>query len=482
MLMTDWRMIRKNPALIQRFRHHSHQAKPFDAALCIVSFTRRKMMCSTGLQSFVMWALVGDNIRLHQILSRGVCHRRTLMHLEIEPMGFDFFSILRKFHIIHPDRFLTDKNEIGTIAWALYFGRMLNCVSMPINHEHARVFAEYGYLLRDELSSLVLAMIDPQKSFQIFSELRDRSDYWHIAWANAVVKEGFKVPTNIEIFEKLRVIYRKFKLLATNGTVTDGLLEETLWTVGAFYMDAICTLSMITGKKVIGFIKKYFNMKMAPKLLNTFSKHSFPVKSCAFLNANGVTVPFISMGYGSATNSSNLTIRSIGNKTLELSTEVQGQKVILANSLPNDFHALCGSVFFIKMISNVCVATQICNEIKFWGIKCCRHKIILLATLDLSRFFGPHVAINFFQLFKRQIILWIDASQLVVIPFSISENGFFLGKPRTFPLTYFDGVKQVDESETKFTVYYTVLEGSYIKTCTRILNCTGEEPTLLKDA
>jgi hypothetical protein len=474
MLMTDWRMIRKKPALIQRFRHHSHQAKRFDAALCIVSFTRRKMMCSTGLQSFVMWALVGDNIRLHQILSRRVCHRRTLMHLEMEPMGFDFFSILRTFYIIHPDRFLTDESDIGRIAWALYFGRMLNCVSMPINHEHARVFAEYGYLIRDELSSLVLAMIDPQKSFQIFSELHDRSDYWHIAWANAVVKEGFKVPTNIEIFKRLRVIYRKFKLLANNVTVTDGLLEETLWTVGAFYMDAICTLSMITGKKVYRHIKKNFNPCMAPKLLNRFSTHYFPVKSGEFLKASGVAVPFISIGHGSATNSSNLTICSIGNKTLELSTEVQGQKVILAYSLTEDFHALCSSVSFIQMISEVCFATQICNEIKFWGIKCSRHKIILLATLDLSRFFGPHVAINFFQLFKRQIILWIDASQLVVIPFSISENGFFLGKPSTFPLTYFAGVNQVDKSETKFKVYYTVLEGSCIRTRRRILNCAGE--------
>jgi hypothetical protein len=478
MLMTDWMMI-------HQFRHHRHQPKKLDAELCIISSERRKKMCSSGLQSFVMPMLVGHHRSLHVILSRRVCHMRSCMHLQMDPTGFDLCSIHKAFYSIHPEGFLTAKHDVGKIAWTLYFGRRLNSADIPINPDFARVFAEYGHLNGDHLSSLVLAMIDRQKSLQIFTELSDRSVFWHIAWANAVDND-FQVPRNREIFDKLRQVYWELKQVSNNCEIKDGIFSKaTFWEAGALCMDAIYSLCRITQKRVPGHIKKEFNPPMAPIILKNIPTHSFHVKSLRLVDArDGVE---LSMDRGSATNSSHLTIHSTGNQKLELSSkEVEGQKVVLACSRKKDFHSFFPSVWTILFLSDYCFLSLAVTEIKFWNIKktsCSKgddYQIILLATLDLPKFVGPNVKIDLIRLFRRHIFLWINSgSQLVVIPYSVSENGVFLGKRFTFPFTYICEINKGDDSESFFEIIYTVLSNhSTIVTYSRTLNCAGEEPFL----
>ena len=488
MLMTDWRMIRKNPALIQRFHHHSHEAKPFDAALCIISFARRKMMCSTGLQSFVMWALVGNNICLHQNLSRKVCHRRTLMHLEIEPMGFDLLEILKAFYMIHPDRFLTDESDIGRIAWTLYFGRRLNGTVIPINPDFAKVFAEYGDLNGDDMSSLVLAMIDCSQSLQIFTELSDKplgkSYYWYIALADAI-DNNICVPRDLEIFKILRELYWDFKQVSSNQRERYlRFPDDTLWWASSVCIDAIYALSRITQKRVPG-LNSEFNPKMAKSLLQIGINLVCP-KSLKFITELGQN----SFRNGTAKNSLDLTIFSPGNQVFELSKYVEGQKVVLTCSRQKDFHSLFSSVWTILFISNYCFLSQAVTEIKFWKIKktsCGKgddYQIILLATLDLSKFVGPNVKIDLIRLFRTHIFLWVNSgSELIVIRYSVSENGVFLGKRFSFPLTYLYQIDKGDDSESFFKITCTKISPRYtIVTYSRILNCAGEKPLLVEDA
>ena len=241
MMINDWR--------IWRFFYHMHQAKakPIDVELCIISFARKKMMGSSGMESFLAEKLVGYNVHLQRILSRIVCHGRTRFHLEMEPIGFDLLAIFRDFYLVYPDRYLTQEEDLGRMAWTLFFGRESYSQRIEIDEEKALFLARYGHQKDNSLCSLVLAMHDGKLAFEILSGYPTKDIYYSIAWTIAFLKQ-YRVPPNPNIFSSLKSYYTELKNFSSNRIFEFSFLFGDMkdW-VSSLCMDAIFAMSEIVG-------------------------------------------------------------------------------------------------------------------------------------------------------------------------------------------------------------------------------------------
>jgi len=241
------------------------------AALYRLNFSQRKEICSSGLGMFLIGIMFEGQTYNLRHMSRRVCHRRALLHLNNDATGFyflklhhewcfdsditDFYfrNIHKTFCLFNPPEFSDLRLIIGKIAWTLYFGRVFDDSVIHVNEDYAKILAKYGQENGDPLSSLVLAMTDQQWSNLLLKEFEDtQSIYYHIAWAVAYLK-GFSVPANDLVFEKLRSSYWQIKYYGTNTMKhTWSLLPgETMWWSSSISLDAIWTLSQMTKKGLV---------------------------------------------------------------------------------------------------------------------------------------------------------------------------------------------------------------------------------------
>jgi hypothetical protein len=192
--------------------------------------SQMKKICSSGLELFLIQRLFEGKPYYRYFMSRRFCHRRALFHLKNDSTGFYFLKMHHEcgfesdiiqfyFSRIHhtfcllnsPDFFNPDL-VIGQIAWSSYFGRTFNGRVIEIHTGFAHALAHYGNRIGDPLCTLVLAMTNSSECEDLLRKFPDKkSIYYHIAWAQAYLN-GFCVPTNTEVFDKLRLLYWQVKV------------------------------------------------------------------------------------------------------------------------------------------------------------------------------------------------------------------------------------------------------------------------------
>lgn len=229
-------------------------------------FPQWKKICSSGLQMFLILRLSEGQPYLRYYMSRQFCHRRAFFHLNDDSIGFYFLKMLHAFKFetdiiefyfsrIHHTFCLLNSPEffnlnlvIGQIAWSSYFGRSFNGINIDIHTNFAHALAHYGHKIGDPLCSLVLAMTNSGKCDDLLRKFPDKeSIYYHIAWAEAYLK-GFCVPTNADVFEKLRLVYWQVKIERIETTIVLKLREHNMLWNGSVCLDAILALSEMTNK------------------------------------------------------------------------------------------------------------------------------------------------------------------------------------------------------------------------------------------
>ena len=501
-MMTDWRMIQRNPLLIQRFLHHMHQAKakPIDVELCIISFARLKMMCSSGMESFLTEKLVGDNVHLQRILSRIVCHGRTRFHLEMEPIGFDLLAILRDFYLVYPDRYLTQEEDLGRMAWTLFFGRESYSQRIEIDEEKALFLARYGDQKVNSLCSLVLAMNDGELAFEILSSYPTNDIYYSIAWAIAFLKK-YRVPSNPNIFSSLKSYYTELKDFSSNRRLEFSFLpRDNMSWASSLCMDAIFAMSEIVGvgtgvskckfrkgdptmefqfvtdldihpwcpislvfknKKEAGLMKKKLLLKKKQSLFwKPLSEPPSEPPSVKSPKSGDLQVVLTPDGLFKLVRDGDITIACSELKDSHPCHHLQySAKIVLADNPASGFVSFLGP------------------EVKFWVFENQR-KIFLVDTLHLPRVIGFHLKIDEFSLSLKYIVLWsIRTSELIVIPYTFTGSSVSIGEKIIFPFERVRYITLVDE--TKFNIQFYP-KGSYVDhSC--ILDCSGGLPILRFD-
>jgi hypothetical protein len=480
MLMTDWMMIR-------RFRHHMHQAKPLDAELCIISSERRRMMCSTGLQSFLMHMLVGNNIHLHQILSRRVRHQWTRLHLQMHTTGFDLFTIMRDFYVVHPDRYLTQENDLDRIAWTLVFGREFYSHRIEINEQNALVVARVGYQNESSISELVLAMLDGDLSFEILSGYPQKDIiYYNIAWVIAFLKQ-FQVPHNANIFPFLKSFYAEMKEFSCNYIQKFSILpSDNISWVSSLLLDAIFAMSEIVGVGT-GISRCQFrkgDRTMEYQFLTDLGIHLWCAMSLCFQNKKekGLTkkkkplfwvppsveskksgdlkVVLTPDGVFKLVRDGNITIACT---ELKESQPQQFPKIVFADNPTSGFVSMWGP------------------EVKFWAIDnhedgFQQRKIFLFDTLHLPKIIGPDLMIDVCSISSKYIIVWsLRTSELFVIPFTFTGSTVSIGEKTIFPFERVRCITLIDERNI-FNICFRREDSR--EDYFRILDCSGELPIL----
>jgi hypothetical protein len=488
MMMDDWMMYRRNPRLNSKFRHHLHRAKQFDAALCIISAKRCKMMCSSGLQSFVMQMLVGPHRHLHMILSRRVRHEWIRLHLQMKTDGFDFFSIMRDFYVVHPDRYLTQENDLGRVAWSLFFGRISYSHRIERNEQNALVFARVGYQNGNLISGLVLAMLDGDLSFKLLSEYPQKDIYYNIAWAIAFLKK-FPVPPNTNIFPFLKSCYTEMKDFLINRKQNFSILpSDNISWVSSLLLDAIFAMSEIvgvgTGVSNCQFRKGDRTMEF--QFLTELEIHLWCSMSLAFLQKKECAVRKKHQSYLLAPPSAKST--KSGDEQVVLFEGVfklvRDGDITIACTDPKDSHSCHFPQYFTKIVFAKNPAsgfvTMVGSEVKFWAVENqppsypYQKKISLVATLHLPKVIGFHLIIDVCSMSSKYIVLWSRTSELVVIPFTFTWGTVSIGEKTIFSFERVRYITLIDES--RFNIYFNRVGtyGHYL--C--ILDCSGELPIL----
>ena len=485
MMINDWRIWR-NPALRQRFFYHMHQAKakPIDVELCIISFARKKMMGSSGMESFLAEKLVGYNVHLQRILSRIVCHGRTRFHLEMEPIGFDLLAIFRDFYLVYPDRYLTQEEDLGRMAWTLFFGRESYSQRIEIDEEKALFLARYGHQKDNSLCSLVLAMHDGKLAFEILSGYPTKDIYYSIAWTIAFLKQ-YRVPPNPNIFSSLKSYYTELKNFSSNRIFEFSFLFGDMkdW-VSSLCMDAIFAMSEIVGVGT-GVSKCQFRKgdpTMEFQFLTDLGCYLWCPISLVFKNKKEVGLmkkkqpPFWETPSVKSPKSGDLQVVLTPDGLFKL---VQDGDITIACSERKDSHP---SHFFqhsaeIVLANNPAFGfvSILGPEVKFWVFKTQR-KIFLVDTLHLPKVIGFHLMIDVCSMSSKSIVLWsLRTSELIVIPFTFTGSTVSIGEKTIFPFERVRYITLVDE--TKFKIRYQkgkLSNPDY--SC--ILDCSGELPIL----
>jgi len=257
-LMCD-QLLRKSQGLLGK-----DEANVYHAPEYRFRFSRRKKICSSGLELFLIQRLFEGKPYFRYLMSRRFCHRRAFFHLKNDSIGFYFLKMLHTFRfetdiiqfyfsrihhtfcLLNSPQFFNPNLVIGQIAWSSYFGRSFNGINIDIHTGFAHALAHYGHRIGDPLCTLVLAMTNSSKCENLLKEFPDKeSIYYHIAWAQAYLK-GFCVPTNTEVFDKLRSMYWQVKKKIESTTTILKLREHNMLWNGSICLDAIWTLSNMT--------------------------------------------------------------------------------------------------------------------------------------------------------------------------------------------------------------------------------------------
>jgi len=492
MMINDWRIWR-NPALRQRFFYHMHQAKakPIDVELCIISFARKKMMGSSGMESFLAEKLVGYNVHLQRILSRIVCHGRTRIHLEMEPIGFDLLAILRDFYVVYPDRYLSQKSDIAEIAWTLFFGRESYSHRIECNEQNALIVARVGYQNDNSISGLVLAMLDGDLSYEILSGYPQNDIYYNIAWVIAFLKK-YPVPHNANIFPFLKWCYTEMKDFSSNRIQNFLILpSDNISWVSSLLLDAIFAMSEIvgvgTGVPNCQFRKGDPTMEF--QFLTDLEIHSWCPISLVFKNKKkaGLMKKKLSLKKKQPVFWEPPLVKSPKSGDLQvvltpdgLFKLVQDGDITIACSELKDSHPqhFAKIVFADNPTSGFVSMSG--PEVKFWAVDnqdVCfqQHKIFLFDTLHLPKVIGFHLMIDVCSMSSKYIVLWsLRTSELIVIPFTFTGSTVSIGEKTIFPFERVRYITLVDETKFKIRFYQ---KGSYADhSC--ILDCSGELPIL----
>lgn len=254
--------LRESQSLLRQAETNVHYAPEYR-----FRFPQRMKICSSGLQMFLSQRLFKGQRNLNYFMLKKFYDRRAFFHLkndstcfcflrmhhkcgfESDITAFYFANIHHTFCLFNPPQFSNPILVIGKIAWTLYFGRVFDNKVIDINESMANRLATYGHkIIGDPLSSLVLAMTNRAMCNFLLSKFQDKqSIYYHIAWAEAYLN-GFCVPANTDVFEKLRLVYWQVKIERIETTIVLKLREHNMLWNGSVCLDAILALSEMTNK------------------------------------------------------------------------------------------------------------------------------------------------------------------------------------------------------------------------------------------
>ena len=490
--MTDWMMIRRNP----RIRHRMHQAKPLDAEVCVIDFKRRQLMCLNGMQSFVMWRLVGCVPHLHSRFSKRVCHMRTCKHLQMKTNGFDLLSILGDFYVVHPDRYWTQENDLDRIAWTLVFGREFYSRKIENNEQNALVVARVGYQNENSISELVLAMLDGDLSFEILCRYPQKDIiYYNIAWVIAFLKQ-FQVPHNPNIFPFLKSLYTEMKEFSSNYIQKFSILpSDNISWVSSLLLDAIFAMSEIVGFGT-GISKCQFrkgDRTMEYQFLTDLGIHLWCSMSLSFKykKEKGLTKKKKPLFWGppsveSQKSSYSKVVLTRGDLQVVLTHDwvfklVQDGNITIACTELKESHPQHFTEIVFANNPKSGFVSMWGPEVKFWAIDNHENgfqqgRIFLSDTLHLQKIIGPDLMIDVCSISSNYIILWsLRTSELFVIPFTFTGSTVSIGEKTIFPFERVRDITLIDE-RNMFNICFR-LEGSR-EDYFRILDCSGELPIL----
>ena len=468
--------LRKSPSLLEQFSHRLHEVEIYYPSMYQLTFSQKKKMCSSGLETLLIQRLVENQphrhlrLRLHHCMSRRVCHKRALFHLNKDITALYYSKYHHTFCLLNPQQFSNQSPRIGHIAWSLSFGRIFDDVVLYVDEKYAQTLAIYGHQIGDPLSSLALGMTNWNMRHLLHHFDDKNSIYYHIACAVANLRYGYG--DNDEVLDRLREMYWRLKNYGNNRIRDTWILlpGENMWSSYGTYSDAIWALSVLTRRGLPGIQKK--DPTMADRLITNLQNitNFFPLsleyQKLLCVNHRN------SIGKASAQTASGYRIVVDQEGQFEL---WRNNERIAVSDTKHGHSTSVESIIFLSDSDDWFVSISH-NQVKCWDIKRTSGLFLCRHTIHLPSLIGPNMKFDRFCVSSNHILLWsYQTSMLYVFPYTFSGETLTIGQQFSFP---FRVIIEICQEGELFSIKYH--PGIFLrKPLQCFLDCSpGKPPTL----
>jgi len=424
--------------LLEQFSHQLHEVEIYYPSMYQLTFSQKKKMCSSGLQTLLIQRIFQGQPRhthLRRYLSRRVCHKRALFHLNMDVTALYYSKYHHTFCLLNPQLFSNQSPRIGHIAWSLFFGRIFDGVVLHIDVKYANTLARYGHQIGDPLSSLVLAM-DVWHMRHLLLHFDDKNSiYYHIACGVNAMKMWYGYGDNDEILDRLREMYWRLKNYGNNRRRDTWILlpGENMWWSISIYSDAIWALSKLTRIGLPGIQKK--DPTMADRLITNLQNitNFFPLSLEYHQNETYQKLLCDnhrnSIGKASAQTASGYRIVVDQEGRFEL---WRNNDRIAVSDTTHGHSTSVERIIFPSHSDDWFVSISH-NQVKCWDIERTRGLFLCRHTIHLPSLIGPNMKFDRSCVSSNHILLWsYETSMLYVFPYTFSGETLTIGQQFSF--------------------------------------------------
>lgn len=463
--------------LLEQFSYRLHEVEIYYPLMYHLTLSQKKKMRSSGLETFLIQRIFQGQqryTRLRRYLSRRVCHKRALFHLNKDITALYYSKYHHTFCLLNPQQFSNQSPRIGHIAWSLYFGRIFDDVVLHIDVKYANTLARYGHQIGDPLSSLVLAMNDWHMRHLLHHFDDKNSIYYHIACGVNAMKIWYGYGENDEVLKKLREVYWQLKNYGNNRRRDTWILlpGETMWWSNSIYSDAIWALSELTRRGIPVIQKK--DPTMADRLITNLKNitNFFPL-SLEYHKNERLICGNHGVGVGKASAQTASGYRIVVDQEGRFELWRNNERIAVSHTTHG--HSTSVERIIFPSHSDDWFVSISHNQVKCWdiertsGLFLCRH------TIHLPSLIGPNMKFDRSCVSSNHILLWsYQASMLYVFPYTFSGETLTLGQQFSFP---FRIIIEICQEGELFSIKYHPKFSWIILEC--FLDCSpGKPPTL----
>lgn len=472
--------LRKSPSLLEQFSYQLHEVEIYDPSMYQLTFSKKKKMCSSGLQTLLIDRICQGQMkytRIRRYLSRRVCHKRALFHLNMDVTALYYSKYHHTFCLLNPQQFSNQSLRIGHIAWSLYFGRIFDDLVLNIDVNYANTLARYGHQIGDPLSSLVLAMNNWHMRHLLHNFDDKNSIYYHIACGVNALKNWYGYGDNDEVLKKLREVYWQLKNYGNNRRRDTWILlpGENMWWSYSIYSDAIWALSALTKRGLPGIQKK--DPTMADRLITNLQNitNFFPLSMDYHQNETYQKLLCVnhrnSIGKASAQTASGY--RIVVDQEGQFELWRNNERIAVSDI--NHGHSTSVERIIFPSHSDDWFVSISHNQVKCWDIERTRGLFLCRHTIHLPSLIGPNMKFDRSCVSSNHILLFsYETSMLYVFPYTFSGETLTIGQQFSFP---FRIIIEICQEGELFSIKYHPKISWIILEC--FLDCSpGKPPTL----